>query len=123
MFVGVDPDIGPLPRTMNALVHWHVQESGVDVDYFELIHLSLQPPANTWEGHSQNGTYTTSVSVDPTMDPETFTIATTLKTNGVTLSAASWTHRQPATTRRWDTGNLEHIIAPGFNEVQMRLQA
>lgn len=123
MFVDVDPDFGPLPRTMNAQVTWLVTDTDVQLDFSEQVHLSINPAHTAWEGTTTRDELSTTISVYATVDPEVFTITATLHTNGTPLRSISFTHTQSPGDRRWDTGLLERIDQPGINETALRLLA
>jgi len=123
MFVGVTPDVGPLPRTINVQVHWLVTDTAYTFDYSEQVHLSMQPSGTAWEGTTIRHDQATTISVHATMDPTVFEITAVLKAGATTVRTANFNHVQPVGVTRWDTGLLVDVQQAGFNETSLRLLA
>lgn len=123
MYTNVDPDFGPLPRTMNVQVRWLVTDTDIQLDFSEQVHLTFDQYTYSWTGVTNRDALSTTVSINAAVDPATFDITAILTSNGTPIRTIVFTHHQPPGESRWDTGVLQQIAQAGVNETHLRALA
>lgn len=121
MFVGVPPDVGNRPTSLNALAQFRYVGTAVDVDLFQLIWTPRNQANTAWEGATGQTGYNIHLEILDQPTPGEYKITLQLRQDLALVADQVWIHHQPPDQARWNTGRLTAVQVPGLNEQSVHI--
>lgn len=120
-FIGIDPMVNGLPRTLTSFASYRFVASGFDIDANEVINLRRNVSGTFWSGFVTDGTDTLTVNLTDQPTPGEYEMELSISRAGVPITSSTWSHIQPPGVDRWDTGTKTNVVSPGDNEAALHI--